>query len=52
MPDVICLGELLIDFCAAERDVTLAEARTFVKAPGRGAGQRGGGGRGNCRRRS
>jgi len=34
MPNVICLGELLIDFCAGERDVSLAEARTFVKAPG------------------
>lgn len=34
MPNVICLGELLIDLCAAEQDVTLAEARTFTKAPG------------------
>jgi fructokinase len=34
MPNVICLGELLIDFCAGEQDVSLAEARTFVKAPG------------------
>lgn len=34
MPNVICLGELLIDLHAAERDVTLAEARTFTKAPG------------------
>ncbi len=34
MPNVICLGELLIDFCAGEADVSLAEARTFVKAPG------------------
>jgi len=34
MPEVICLGELLIDFCAAEADVCLADARTFVKAPG------------------
>jgi len=34
MPNVICLGELLIDFCAAEPDVSLAEARTFAKAPG------------------
>ncbi len=34
MLDVICLGELLIDFCAAEADVSLADARTFVKAPG------------------
>ncbi len=34
MPNVICLGELLIDFCAGERDVSLAEAKTFLKAPG------------------
>lgn len=34
MPNVICLGELLIDFCAVERDVGLSRARTFVKAPG------------------
>lgn len=34
MPNVISLGELLIDFCAGEQDVSLAEARTFVKAPG------------------
>jgi len=34
MPNVICLGELLIDLCAAEQDVSLAEARTFTKAPG------------------
>ena len=34
MPSVVCLGELLIDFCAGERDATLAEAQTFAKAPG------------------
>jgi len=34
MPNVICLGELLIDFCAGERDVSLAEAASFAKAPG------------------
>lgn len=34
MPDVICLGELLIDFCAVEPDVGLGGARTFAKAPG------------------
>jgi len=33
-PNVVCLGELLIDFCAGEADVSLAEAKTFVKAPG------------------
>jgi len=34
MSNVICLGELLIDFCAAEEDVSLAGASTFAKAPG------------------
>ena len=34
MPKALCLGELLIDLCAAEADVSLAEARTFAKAPG------------------
>jgi len=34
MPDVVSLGELLIDFCAAEPDVSLAQAMTFTKAPG------------------
>lgn len=34
MASVICLGELLIDFCARERDVSLVEAGSFVKAPG------------------
>jgi len=34
MPAVICLGELLIDFCAREADVGLAEASGFTKAPG------------------
>jgi len=34
MPNVLCLGELLIDFCATEPDVTLARAGTFAKAPG------------------
>ncbi len=34
MPNVICLGELLIDFCAREADVSLREAGSFVKAPG------------------
>ncbi|MFW6061535.1 MAG: PfkB family carbohydrate kinase [Planctomycetota bacterium] len=34
MPKIICLGELLIDFPAAEADVSLAEAETFTKAPG------------------
>ena len=34
MPNVICIGELLIDFCAAQKDVGLAQATTFVKAPG------------------
>ena len=34
MPDVICLGELLIDFCATVRDVSVGEAPGFAKAPG------------------
>jgi fructokinase len=34
MPNVICLGELLIDFCAADKDASLEQARTFTKAPG------------------
>ena len=34
MTDVVCLGELLIDFCARERDVSLGEASSFAKAPG------------------
>jgi len=34
MPGVVCLGELLIDFCATETDVGLAQATTFTKAPG------------------
>jgi fructokinase len=34
MPNVICIGELLIDFCAAQADVGLAGATTFVKAAG------------------
>ena len=34
MANVICLGELLIDFCAVEPDVSLSEAKTFTKAPG------------------
>ena len=32
MPEVICLGELLIDFFATARDVSLAEAPGFTKA--------------------
>jgi len=34
MLDVICLGELLIDFCSTEADVSLEEAPAFAKAPG------------------
>ncbi len=34
MPEVICLGELLIDLFATARDVSLAEAPGFTKAPG------------------
>jgi fructokinase len=34
MTDVICMGELLIDFVPTEAGVTLAEADAFKKAPG------------------
>ena len=34
MANVVCIGELLVDLCAAEKDVTLAQASTFTKAPG------------------
>jgi len=33
-PQAVALGELLIDFVPEENGVTLAEASTFVKAPG------------------
>jgi fructokinase len=33
-PRVLALGELLIDFVPEQRGVTLAEASTFLKAPG------------------
>ncbi|MBI5834509.1 MAG: hypothetical protein HZB16_19595 [Armatimonadetes bacterium] len=32
--DALCLGELLIDLVSPDADVGLAEARSFVKAPG------------------
>jgi fructokinase len=34
MPDIITLGELLIDFVPTKSGVTLAEAEAFKKAPG------------------
>ncbi|MDI6828882.1 MAG: PfkB family carbohydrate kinase [Armatimonadota bacterium] len=34
MPDVVCLGEALIDFIPIEKGVPLAEVTTFKKAPG------------------
>ncbi|NDJ52293.1 MAG: fructokinase [Chloroflexi bacterium] len=34
MPDVICLGEMLIDFVATESGVSLIDAPGFKKAPG------------------
>jgi fructokinase len=34
MADVICMGELLIDFVATRENVSLVEAPGFVKAPG------------------
>lgn len=32
--DIICLGELLIDFISIDRDASLIESSGFVKAPG------------------
>ncbi|KPK83354.1 MAG: hypothetical protein AMJ81_08450 [Phycisphaerae bacterium SM23_33] len=34
MPEVICLGELLIDFCSTSKDVAVGDAPAFTKAPG------------------
>ncbi len=34
MPELICLGELLIDFCSTAVDVPVGEAPGFTKAPG------------------
>jgi len=34
MPDLICLGDLLIDFCSTAVDVSVADAPAFTKAPG------------------
>ncbi len=34
MADVICMGELLIDFVATQENVSLGDAPGFVKAPG------------------
>ncbi len=34
MPDVVCLGELLIDFVAVETNRPAAEVATFQRAPG------------------
>lgn len=34
MPEVICLGELLIDFIASQKDIPLGESPAFEKAPG------------------
>lgn len=34
MPDVICLGEILIDFISTESHVTIAQAPAFEKKPG------------------
>ena len=34
MLDVVCLGELLIDFCSTKADVSLEDAPAFAKAPG------------------
>ena len=34
MPDVVCLGELLIDFVAVEQNLPLAQVPAFRRAPG------------------
>lgn len=34
MADILCLGELLIDFCSMQTDATLAEAASFARSPG------------------
>ena len=34
MADVLCLGEILVDWVCTEAGLELAEARTFTKAPG------------------
>lgn len=34
MIEVICMGELLIDFVSLDRDATLIETTGFQKAPG------------------
>ena len=34
MADVICMGELLIDFVSTQANVSLADTPGFVKAPG------------------
>ena len=39
MVDVVCLGELLIDFVSLESGVSLEQAPAFQKAPVKRAGQ-------------
>jgi sugar/nucleoside kinase (ribokinase family) len=34
VPDLICLGEILVDFCATRPDVTVGDAPGFTKAAG------------------
>lgn len=34
MPDVICMGELLVEFVATRENVSLEDAPGFIKAPG------------------
>lgn len=34
MSNVVCMGELLIDFIATESGVSVGEASAFEKAPG------------------
>ena len=33
-PRVLCIGELVVDLCAAERDLPLASVGSFLRAPG------------------
>jgi fructokinase len=34
MPEVLCMGELLVEFVSTEANVSLADAPGFIKAPG------------------
>ncbi len=34
MPEVVCMGELLVEFVSTQANVSLADAPGFIKAPG------------------